>query len=130
MDNMQAIERFSRLEASITLAAQACHRSRATPRPLDETLSRLEHEAHLLRRQLQQRADGSAEDPARLFGGADELKSLGDRAGQLCDEAEGLDSDVRERVLEARDEIAQFRRQLHGGQTRKEERPEIRPTRH
>ncbi|MEW6706693.1 MAG: hypothetical protein AB1430_17735 [Pseudomonadota bacterium] len=126
MDNLQAIERFSRLEACITLAAQACHASDEAPQALDATLSELETRAHEARALVQGQAGTEAEDPARLFECADRLKSLGDQAELLCEQADGLDGGLRQRIREARDEIAHFRRQLHGEEMRRESRPQTR----
>jgi methyl-accepting chemotaxis protein len=130
MDNMQAIERFSRLEASIALAAQACHRTAGTPQPLNDTLSQLEHQSQEVRKLMQQQLGEEAEDPARLFECADSLKSLGDQAAQLCDRADGLAGEVRDTVQEVQNEIAHFRRQLHGSENRREARPASRGAPH
>lgn len=131
MDNMQAIERFSRLEASITLAAQAVHGTGDTSQALNDKLSALEHQAHEVRELVQHEAGQEAEDPARLFECVDRLKQLGDEAAQLCEQEGPADAEVRHQMEDMREEIAHFRRELHGSGMRREARPEVRPpTRH
>ena len=126
MDNLQAIERFTRLEASITLAAQAFHRAGGTPRLLDDVLNELERDAHAARQQLQKHAGQEATDPARLFESADALKVVGDRAAQLCEgEGDRLDPELRRCVQDMQNEIAHFRRQLHGSENRRVSRPAV-----
>ena len=129
MDNMQVIERLGRIEASAVLAAQACDRTGGLPPSLNQALSQLEHWAHEAREWLQHEAGTEAEDPARLFECADALMKLGDEAAHDCDEAAATPAELRAQIEAAQNEIAQFRRQLHGHGTRREQRPEIR-TRH
>jgi chromosome segregation ATPase len=124
MDNMQAIERFSRLEASITLAAQACHRSAGTPQALNDKLSAVEHQAHEVRRLVQDASGEEAQDPAQLFECADRLKQLADEAANLSAQADG---EVRRQVEAMREQVAHFRRDLHGTGMRREARPSMRP---
>lgn len=126
MDNMQAIEHLSRLEASAVLAAQACDRAPGVPQQLNQTLADLEHWAHEAREWLQREAGEEAEDPARLFECADVLKKLGDEAADECETLQGVPPELRQQVQAAQNEIAHFRRDLHGHEMRRVSRPESR----
>jgi hypothetical protein len=123
MDNMQVIERLSRIEASAVLAAQACDRASGVPHDLGQALADLEHWSHEARRWVQNDASEEAEDPARLFECADVLKHLADQAARDCTRAPQLPTELRAQIEAAQTEIAQFRRQLHGHEPRRVARP-------
>lgn len=127
MDNAQVLERFSRLEAAITQAAQACRSDPQTSSVLDAAVSELEQRAQTIRAELERALDEQAEDPAVLFECADLLKTAGDRAAALCDQHDAS-TRMHDVVDEVQNEIAHFRRQLHaGGGQRRESRPLHRP---
>lgn len=100
-------QRFNQIENTIHDAARRCTTAQAVPMDLKDSLQQLDQKAIHARNILQ------SQDENQIRQCVDELEELGDRAKDACEQATGMDDDLKSAVMQAHQELSNLKHQLH-----------------
>jgi len=100
-------QRFNHIEQTVGQATEACRNSAYIPSDLKECINELERQTGQARQVMQ------SQDESQIIDCVDDLEELGDRAKFACEQARGLDENLRDAVLQAHQELSDLKHNLH-----------------
>jgi len=108
MEKNEMQQRFSHAEEMIHRAAQRCQVVDSVPLDLKDSVQQLDQKAIHARDLLR------SQDENQIRQCVDDLEQLGDRAKDACENAPaGVDSELRDAVMQAHRELSDLKHQLH-----------------
>ncbi|MGZ3237607.1 MAG: hypothetical protein ACXU8A_09560 [Burkholderiaceae bacterium] len=100
-------QRFSHIQQSIQQASQACQSGSNVPDDLKQCIQQLDSESNSAKQAMQ------SQDQQQIIQCIDNLEQLGDRARDACQQSQNVDGQLKQAVMQAHDELSDFKRQLH-----------------
>ncbi|GIZ50157.1 hypothetical protein [Noviherbaspirillum aridicola] len=108
MQSGQMQEQFTAVARSIDNAARACQAGGEVPEALRSCLSELDRESDQARQVI---ASGTSEQELQQC--IERMEEIGDRAKEACKQADNIDPQLHDAVVQAHDAISSLKHQLH-----------------
>jgi uncharacterized coiled-coil DUF342 family protein len=100
-------QRFSTIQQSIQQATQACQSSSNVPTNIQDCIQQLGSESSSAQQVLQ------SQDQQQIVQCIDKLEQLGDRARDACQQAQNVNGQLKQAVMQVHSELSNLKHQLH-----------------
>jgi hypothetical protein len=100
-------QRFTHLQQTVSEASKTVHSESASPKDLMNCMDELDKECKSAKKVMSSRNEG------RIRQCVDDLERIGGRAERACEEADGLNSRVKDAVSSMHLELSELKREMH-----------------